>query len=370
MAAGTIAIIIPALNPDDRLVTFAKALRAATAESLVVVNDGSKPECEPFFEALREVSDCTVLRHAVNLGKGRALKDAFNHCLNAFPQLLGAITADADGQHTVEDVLACMEKMREQPQALVMGCRCFEEAGIPARSRFGNKITRQVFRFLCGIRVSDTQTGLRGIPADFMKRLLSVHGERFEFEMNMLVECKQANVPLAEVPIHTIYLDDNASSHFNPLLDSLRIYSVFAKFLLSSLSSFVIDMLAFSILLTLCNWLQPGTEVAISLFGWKTIAFTYITIATFGARAISSIVNYFVNRHQVFKGGAGGWTLVRYYLLCILIATVSAQLVKWLNMAAAGVPVLLWKILVDTVLFLASFNFQREWVFRERRKRK
>lgn len=181
----------------------------------------------------------------MNLGKGRALKTAFNHCLLASGGISGGadsvcrgipgcVTADSDGQHTPADILACMRSLWDNPESLILGCRDFDGPAVPARSSFGNKCTRQVFRYLLGLSVSDTQTGLRAIPAFFMEKLLEVKGERFEYETNMLIEAKNLNIRILEVPVKTIYIEENKTSHFNPIKDSLRIYLVFGKFLFSS----------------------------------------------------------------------------------------------------------------------------------------
>ena len=134
------------------------------------------------------------MHHAVNLGKGRALKTAFDFVLGKFQDSVGCITADSDGQHTPECIMACAEALLTHPDSLIMGCRCFDKENVPARSEFGNKCTRMVMKFLAGVSVSDTQTGLRGIPLSFMRELLTLKGERFEFETNMLMETKKRKI--------------------------------------------------------------------------------------------------------------------------------------------------------------------------------
>ena len=214
----TVSVVVPVWGAErtlDRCVQsiLGQRLRTGTL-ACVLVDDGSGPEYRELFGRARSEYGAKVLHHAVNLGKGRALKTAFNECLQSDPDAIGCVTADSDGQHTAACIRKCMEAMAEHPMALVMGCRDFDGKDVPSRSAFGNKATRLVMRYMAGVAVSDTQTGLRGIPRGLMARLMNVSGERFEFETNMLLETKAAQVPILEVPISTIYLEKNRSSHF------------------------------------------------------------------------------------------------------------------------------------------------------------
>ncbi|MDD3429828.1 MAG: bifunctional glycosyltransferase family 2/GtrA family protein [Oscillospiraceae bacterium] len=346
-----IPVIIPALRPDERTIETVRQLLQEGMSDIILIDDGSGEAYAPVFTALQQKYSCTVLRHAVNLGKGRALKTGFNFALNAYPDMLGVVTVDADGQHAVADIAACCNRLRQTPNALVLGSRDFSAKNVPFKSRWGNVITRNVFAFLCGVRVSDTQTGLRAIPTDYLKVLMNVPGERFEYEMNMLVELPHNNVPVEQVPIQTIYLDGNSSSHFNPLRDALRIYAIFGKFLISSLSSSVVDIAAFTVFV----WAFTQTALADTAGIW---------IATFAARAVSSMFNFLVNKNTVFKSGATNKSaLIRYYILCAAQACISALLVAGV-FAAFGASKTLIKIFVDVLLFLASYQIQKRWVFK------
>ena len=207
-----IPVIIPSYEPDERMTELMEHLKAAQIAPVVIVDDGSEGEAyQEIFRKAQTQFGYTVLHHAVNLGKGRALKTAFNYCLNTWPDMVGCVTIDSDGQHTVKDMCACMEALRRNPEALIMGVRDFGAEGIPARSVFGNRCTSVILKALTGVSVSDTQTGLRAIPAAFMKRLLHEKGERFELETNMLIDTKEEEIPIIEVPIDTIYLAENKS---------------------------------------------------------------------------------------------------------------------------------------------------------------
>ena len=355
MNVKQIPLIIPSLEPDEKLPRLLDELQAAGIENIVLVDDGSGPDYRHFFDDA-EARGCTVLRHAVNLGKGRALKDAFNHCLLTWPDAPGCVTADSDGQHTPECILKCMQALADHPDSLVLGTRDFDQSDVPARSMLGNKITRTVFKLLVGLKITDTQTGLRAIPTSFMKHLLATAGERFEFESNMLIDTKDAGVPIHEVPIKTVYIEENKTSHFHPIRDSIRIYSIFGKFLFSSLSSSVVDLVLFGLF---CGVLRSSPAFA-------GLPFDYIVAATVMARVISAIYNYLINYSVVFKSNAGHkGAAFRYFCLAVVQMSVSAFLVSHLYSLVPGAAELLVKIPVDVTLFFISFQIQRAFVYKK-----
>lgn len=343
-----IAVIIPSLEPDERLSCLLDSLKEMIApENVIIVNDGSGEAYLSYFEDARQ-KGCIVLRHGVNLGKGRALKTAFNHILTSDQVYEGAVIADSDGQHSPEDIQRCMEAMQEKPQSLILGCRDFGKENVPFKSRAGNIITRNVMKIFCGLSITDTQTGLRGIPRDFMKSLMNVQGERFEFETNMLLAAKEQQVPIEEIKIATIYIGDNSHSHFNPLKDSLRIYALFGKFIFASLSSFLVDIVLFDFFSKMFAGMQY------SIFG-----------ATAFARLISSVYNYLINKSGVFHNREKhGGVLLRYYSLCIGQMLLSGLGVSLLQGIFHGSATFI-KVFVDFTLFLLGFQIQREWVFKK-----
>ncbi len=348
-------IIVPSLDPDDKLLRLLSDLTKNGFSNIIVINDGSSEQYDPFFLQASETYGCTVLKHCVNQGKGRALKTAFNYYLEHFSGTPGVITVDSDGQHRLEDIQACAQALSANPDKLILGCRDFDKENVPFRSKFGNVLTRNVFSMFCGIRVSDTQTGLRALSPALVQKFLSTKGERFEYEMNMLIDCKELEIPIMEVPIQTIYIEENASSHFNPLLDSARIYSVFLKFIFSSLSSFVIDIVLFTLFVALLDSVVPAF---------------YILAATVLARAVSSVCNYLINKESVFKSkAAGGGTLVKYYILAVCQMLCSAGLVTLVHSLLPSIGESAIKIAVDILLFFISFKIQREWVFRRSSRR-
>lgn len=345
MNEDRVVVLIPAYKPDERMPKLCGELRA-NGLAVLLVDDGSGAECAPLF-AECEAMGCAVERHAINLGKGRALKTGINAAMNRFPGLSGLVTADADGQHTCRDILRIIEQMKKTPRALVTGARAFH-GEVPFKSRAGNAITKQVYRFVSGVRCTDTQTGLRGIPAEALAKMLTLKGERYEYEMNMLLHLRDMRLPLVEVPIDTIYIDDNRGSHFHPMRDATRIYLVILTFLLSSLLSFGVDYLLYLFLLR-----------TIGLDPWASYAV---------ARVVSAAVNFSLNRMAVFGGRGGKGAILRYYLLATVQLAVGAGLVEALSRLAWLSPA--WvKIPVDCALFVVSYILQRDFVFGEKWKR-
>lgn len=225
-------IVIPAVEPDGALVDLVAGLRARSPFALVVVDDGSTGRTAPIFQDVAAVPGCTVLIHPRNLGKGRALRTALAHVLAVHPGAPGVVTADADGQHAVEDVLRVTGCLLARPHALILGVRQFTR-DVPARNRIGNGLGRRAVRLVTGVDLSDTQTGLRGIPAAWLPELIALRTERYAFEMEMLLWAYTRSVEIVEQPIRTLYA--GRVSHFAPVVDSLRVGLILARFAASSL---------------------------------------------------------------------------------------------------------------------------------------
>lgn len=349
-----VPVIIPTYDPTERILEVVGGLIAAGFRDIVIVNDGSRAECAGIFAQLEGMPQCTVLRHEVNRGKGRGLKTAFSYVLEHFPDCDGVVTTDDDGQHDPEDIYRCARKMSECGRA-VLGVRDFSGGDVPPKSRFGNNATRIVFRLLCGIRISDTQTGLRALPRDYLPPLTALGGERFEYETNMLLEMKRLSLPFVELPIRTIYNDRNKGTHFHPFRDSIKIYAVIFRFMLSSGLCSLIDLGLF----TLINLLTAP------LFGENESL--RILTATAGARIVSSLVNFTLNRRRVFRSGKSvKRSALRYYILAAAQLLVSALCVRGLSAlfgTGAGILQTIIKVVTDTVLFFVSFGIQRDWVY-------
>lgn len=356
-----ITIIIPSLNPDDKFIKTLDTILHNGFKKVVVVNDGSDARhLEPFEYALRK--GCTVLVHETNKGKGAALKTAFDHCWTD-KECTGVITVDGDGQHDIEGIFQCGLKMITTNK-VVLGCRDFSSPNVPFKSKYGNNITKFAFRALCGIKLSDTQTGLRAIPAAYLPFMCGVSGDRFEYETNALLEMADAGISWVEQKINTIYIDDNASTHFRPFQDGWKIYKIIFKhsfgrlfkFLLSSGLSAMIDVGLFSAIL--------------HVVGNSTSSISYgVITATIIARIISSIFNFLVNKNLVFKD-SNKQSLVRYYFLWLVQLSASTFFV---NFAAVALkPTCFWtvviKAVIDTLLFFVSYSVQKDWVFKSEKR--
>lgn len=338
-------VLIPALEPDDRLPALvAELLDADPDVDVVVVDDGSGAASAHVFAACADAG-AVALAHDRNLGKGAALKTGLGWIALHRPGD-DVVTADADGQHTVRDILRIAAGLRadaaDGEPAMILGCRALP-ASAPLRSRVGNATARGVFRVAAGWRLSDTQTGLRGIPSSILEWMLEVPGTRYEYEQNVLLRLRGAGIPAREMPIETVYLDGNAASHFRPLVDSVRVMWPLVLFAGSSLLAFAIDTIA----------LVVFTAVTGSL-----------VLSIVAARVLSASVNFAVNRRVVFRrrGRGAAGQLLRYGVLAVALL---ASNVVWMQaLTSLGVPLLVAKIATEAVLFVTSYGVQKAFVFR------
>ena len=345
---NNIFVVVPTLDPDEKIMQkFIDDLQKEF-KHILVVNDGSKKNHDKFFKNL-ENNGVEVIYHYRNLGKGRAIKNAFNYLLNEHPKIIGAVTCDSDGQHSVADIKKCAMEIQEDKDELILGVRDFDLDIVPSKSKWGNKITRNIFKIFIGLDISDTKTGLRGFNRNLMTAFLGLAGERYEYETNMLIMCKQNDIPIKEVEIATIYLNNNVNSHFNPLKDAVLIYRLFLKYFLASFSSFLVDIILFSAILGI---LQINSK---------------ILAATILARIVSSIYNYIINSNLVFKN-MSLFTLLKYYVLVIVQMFMSGCFVTYFASLIPKVSVILIKIVIDSLIWVINLVIQREFVFKGENK--
>lgn len=355
-----ISVVLPSLDPDEKLHAVIDGLLEYGFTDIILVNDGSKPENLHYFEeeAAAHPDIIHLLHHEVNKGKGAALKNAFRYFLANRPDGFGVVTVDGDNQHHPEDTRRCCERMLETGH-MVLGCRDFTLDHVPARSRFGNQTTSTIFKIFVGMTLSDTQTGLRAIPRSDLETLSAVSGDRFEYETNMLLAMKSNGISFDEVKIRTVYIEENKSSHFHPIRDSWRIYKLilahFFRYTLSSLTSAVVDTGVY----TLLGWALRGLLSGLTL----------TAAAGIGARVISSLLNFFLNKKLVFESNAStSRAMLRYYVLAIpqmaaqVLLTQGAYALLGIPDTATGLRTLLYAV-VMTVLYVASFMIQQRWVF-------
>lgn len=353
-----VGIVIPALNPDDKLITLLNDIYQTKyltniVRNLIIVNDGSDTDHQDIFERISKLNlpNLKILNHDHNRGKGAALKTGFDYIRKNSPNLTGIATMDSDGQHTVEALSSCLDKFSLNPNSLVIGVRHFTNS-IPFRSQFGNVLTSNLVKLLTHQNISDTQTGLRIIPIQYVFELIGFPGDRFEFEFDMLLQAKKHNIKVIEQPIPTIYIDGNSSSHFRVIRDSIAIYARFLKFAASGFISFIVDIALFYLVL-----FAIGNHVLNS-----------ILIATIVSRVLSSIVNYSINHHVVFNH-AGQRTFLKYGCLFVVQMFASGFFTNALTTlfpATNGqlMPTLA-KMIVDFILFIISYQIQRDLIFKE-----
>jgi putative flippase GtrA len=334
-------VVIPAYKPGAALPELISELRARGYGAIVVVNDGSGPEFDGCFKAIASQEGICLAEHAVNLGKGAALKTGMNLALVRFPNCIGAVTADADGQHSPDDVVKVGEQLRCNRESMVLGARTFDEK-VPWKSRIGNNVTRQLMRVIAGQKISDTQTGLRGIPASLMRGLLRLPSSGYEFELDMLMACKQQGFEVLEVPIRTIYLDHNRGSHFHPLFDSMKIYFLLLRFSTLSLLTAILDNLVFAL-----------AYAATGSIGKSQLA----------GRLVATVFNYLTARRVVFQSRQKhALVLPKYLSLVVANGLISYMLIQFLHYRA-GIGTLPAKLMAEGLLFVASFAIQRDFVF-------
>ncbi len=346
----TVTVLIPAYNPDEKLLALLPKLKERFSR-IVIVDDGSVKGREIFPQAEKYVEK--ILVHERNRGKGAALKTGFAYLGDS----TDVITADSDGQHTPEDIAKVAEGLRNHRDGLVLGVRSFS-GKVPLRSRFGNWWTRWFFFLMTGLMIRDTQTGLRGIPAALLPRVAGIPGDRYEYEMAMLADAKNHPSRPLQIPIETVYIDSNATSHFNPLLDTIRIYRSLFQFCISSVLSFLIDNGIFAAVM----WVLTAKD---------TPRRDDVLIALVAARFVSSHFNYFYNRFVVFRRERA--TPHRrhrsYYGYIALVLAVGAASYALTEGCAAlldvrGVAVTVVKIAADIALFVASYLVQKKLIFR------
>lgn len=333
--------VIPAYNPPEAILTVIEQLTSLCFE-IIVVNDGSGADYEDIFRECQKTSK--VISYIQNKGKGCAIKTGLEYIKNNYGNSAVIVTVDADGQHSAADALRVCDMADKNKGTLILGSRRFR-GNVPLRSRVGNAVTRLVYRLSTGASVYDTQTGLRAFSADLIDKLLSVNGERYEYEMNVLLSFSKEKIPIKETEIETIYLNNNSSSHFDTIKDSARIYKEIFKFSASSLIGFAVDYLIYTMLIF------TGLNLQLS---------------NIAARIVSASVNYTINRKLVFKSGSKiASSAFQYFLLAIFILFGNTLLLSllvdsfFINKMAA-------KIITELIFFAVSWFVQKKIIFRKK----
>ena len=329
-------VLIPSYEPDENLTKLIKNLNKNKITS-IVVDDGSGKDYKEIFDNL----DTKVISYEINQGKGHALKEGYKYIKDNYKEYV-VVTMDSDGQHRIEDALNLYNYILKNDDTLVLGKRPRGEK-TPLRSKVGNAITRFVFHLVSGQDVYDTQTGLRAFSNKLIDYMLEVKGERFEYEMNVLLYAKNNKIPIKELEIETIYIDNNSKSHFNAFKDSFKVYKEIIKFSLSGIISFLIDYILFIVFKVVLN---------------------NITIANVIARTISSTINYIINKNIVFKSNKNiAKSLLEYYGLVIFILLINTLL---LNLLSIIINPILAKLITEIILFIISWLVQKILIFKRK----
>lgn len=335
-------LLIPAYKPPQALAPLVQKLMDMQAfEAAVIVDDGGGEEYASIFRGLAETPRVHVLRHVVNLGKGAALKSGLNYAACKYRRSIGVVTADADGQHEASDIAKIAAALCSHPSLLIFGSRGFD-TDVPLRSRLGNALTRHVLRLVVGHNLQDTQTGLRGIPMAFVPEVVKLKATGYDLELDMLVASKSKGFQVHEIPISTIYIDNNRASHFNPLLDSMRVYFVFVRYGAVSLFTAAIDNLVFIF----------ATAMGGSILASQTLA-----------RLFAGTFNYYGNKRRVFHSDIRDRVAVpKFWFAVITSGAVSYALIHFF-VAYLSMSVIAAKLSAETFMFALNFVIQREFVF-------
>ncbi len=354
------AVLISSLNPDRQLTEFVDGLIKAGFRKIIIVNDGSDPETEKHMRRCEKFSECVVIAHEKNLGKGCALRTGMKYYIDNPEGFDGIVTCDCDGQHSVNDAVKIAQMMQYKDNALFLGARDFSLESVPRRCKYGNCITRKVMSILYKTSITDTQTGLRGIPNKLIERFIKLPGKRFDFEMNTLIECIQNDIEIIETPIETIYIDENKNSHFRAFKDSVRVYwpmcGKLVKFLLSAFGCYCVELIVFTLL----------TKYAFKNFD---AGMTFLPQAI--SKVFSCTGNFIINKHTVFKNkGSLKDSLARYILtlvmLVVLSSTAMSMIMELFNIEMNNTSILLVKVLTDFFCMVLNFTLQRKWVFTDK----
>lgn len=335
--------VIPAYNPDKNLVEVVKTIENQNIGKIFIIDDGSNKSTQYVFQKLKQnitVKNIIFLKHSINLGKGAALKTVFNHILVNFPNIEGVVTIDSDGQHSIEDCLRVLKELEENDNAFVLGYRTFSK-DIPLKSYVGNNISKFIYKLVLGRGFKDTQTGLRGLHKSFMKQCLTIKSNRFEFETEQLAIAVNSNINIIEIPIETIYIENNKATSFRPLVDSFKIYFVLFRYGLSSIITAIIDFIIFIVALS-C-----GANIFTANMFARTVSigvqFTLLDKFVFYTKA--KIINFILFASYV-------------YIMGIMSAWTQISAIENLNMSIVAA-----KIIVEGILFFVNFAFLRLYIF-------
>lgn len=335
-------VLIPAYEPQDNFIDLVKEL-SKTEFKIIVIDDGSGEKYQNIFSQISKYAK--VLSYKKNKGKGYAIKTCLKYIKDSFSSYV-VVTMDCDGQHTIKDAINLANISEKNSNSLIIGKR-IRSKKTPIRSRIGNSITRFIYKITTNLDVYDTQSGLRAFTDELTDFLINIEGNRYEYEMNVLLECPKQKIKIKEVEIETIYINNNENSHFNTIKDSLLVYKEIIKFSLSSLVSFIIDYILYILLI---------------------LSTDNLLLSNITSRIISGTTNYLINKNIVFKNKSNPLkSMIKYFTLVIIILIINTILLDIL-VNKIYINKIISKLLVELFLFIFSFILQQKLIFKNNQK--
>ncbi len=355
-----VTIIIPSYAPDDRLLSTVLGLIACGADDILIVNDGSGREYDHIFAEAGLLPGCTVLVHDRNLGKGAAIKTAMAYCVKNTPALKGIVTVDGDGHHKTSDIVSCAQRMVSSGK-VILGIRDINDKTISPRGKYGNRITSFAISIVCGFKIQDPLTGLRGIPAKYLSVFIKTAGNAYDFETNMILDIKRNKIPFRKFDIICEYFPDGKKSHFRLFRDSMKIAVEIIKFfgqqfkyLLSSMVCYAFEYIIYRIML-----------------GYLPVL--GITLINYICRLLSGILNFVINKNIVFRTKKKNFlTALKYIVVVLFVMLLSTELIVVINNifhTESNTVAKFIKPPVDFLMFFLGYFLQRKWVFSSNRSK-
>ena len=344
-----ILIIIPAYNPPIQLFEALLDKLKGAFENILIVNDGSDETYMAFFKKIEKKYH--LLRHEYNLGKGQAIKTAYSFARDNYPNVSAYVVIDCDNQHDIEDMIKCCDEAIKHPDSLVIGVRDFSLDNVPIKSKFGNIITKNMFKWLFNYDITDTQTGLRAISPKLAAKFLEIPGDRFNYELKCLIVCCEDGIPIIEVPIKTIYVDNNKASTFKVFRDSYIIYREFFSYFIKLFVPYLISLVVFLILFYYWN---------------STDDLKALVIGNITAGMVGVVFNILVNYLNLYKHNNLGNNLV--YLLKKILKICIGGFLIYIGYNLLNINLLVSKIFVDIILTIGLFLVFRNVGFKDEKK--
>lgn len=334
--------VIPSYKPDEKLPQTVKGTLAACPDlhRLIVVDDGGGAEFTKVFDEVAALDERVEILHlAVNSGMGGAIKAGLQYGLYRYPEAAGVVAFDADGQHHPEDIEHVIAVFKQDPSKFVIGIREYHDPSlsIPLRSRFGNRVTEVVFRLVTGFHLPDTQSGLRCYPRRLAEKCTQILRSRYEFQLEALITAiKMADC--VQIPIRTIYEENNRRSHFNPIVDSLKIYAVFLRVIKPALICSMMDYILFAFVYLITGNILHGFIVS--------------KVACNMVRFVPKMRGAVLAHRSVLRE-------VLSFTAVAVALFLGAYYGVWFMKESMGVSPLISKIIVESILFVCCFTFRR-----------